>query len=255
MNQALTGVTVLVTRPKHQSKPLCVRIEQAGGTAICFPVITICALPLDPVIKQTLQNPIHTLIFISSNAAYLGLPAIRALNPRCLEQSQIAAIGQATAKQLKAQGLNPQIIAPSPYNSEALLSLPQMRSLDGQHLALIKGKGGRDYLTKQLQKRGGVVSEIPVYVRVKPKPRPQALKPFIQAKKAVALITSVKGLDNLMILANPQEQNWLKTHGRFLVPSQRVADAVYQLPAQHPPIIADNATDDAMLARLCLYFQ
>ena len=250
-NSNLTNVTVLVTRPQHQAAPFCQMVEAAGGRAIRFPVIVIEAIPLADEQQQALQSPADKLIFISANAVRLGLPLLQQTAPQLLAQSQIIAIGQATASQLGEMGHAPQLIPPSPYNSEALLAIAEMQDCNDQHVVIIKGRGGRGYLKEQLLQRGANVIEIETYVRNKPAGNIAMLERFIGSEQAVVSITSVKGLHYLFEMANAEQAGWLRRQAHFLVPGTRVADAVKDLHVTHAPRIAENACDEVMFNALC----
>jgi uroporphyrinogen-III synthase len=250
-NQQLSGMAVLVTRPAHQADPFCAMVEDAGGRAIRFPVIEIKALPLDQQAINALQQPADGLIFISANAVRLAIDEIRKWSVERLRDSRIMAIGKATARELEHMGVQPDLVPPSPYNSEALLGIPEMQDVSGRRFTIIKGKGGRTYLMEQLRARGAAaVNEIDIYVRVKPLQSNQVLHELSNCPRVVVSITSVKGLHYLFEMASREQADWLKLNAQFLVPGERVADAVRDLHIGHAPFIAENATDAVMFEKL-----
>lgn len=250
MGNKLQGMAVLVTRPVHQADAFCRLLEAENARAIRFPVIEIQAIAPDDVATQVLQQHSDCLIFISANAVRLGLEAINKFSPDRLRQSRIMAIGKATAGELEKRGIKPDLVPPSPYNSESLLAMPEMQDVSGRHFTIIKGKGGRTYLMEQLRARGGTVNEVDVYIRVKPRQSNLAIKELTECERSVVSITSVKGLHFLFEMASIEQGDWLKKHVEFLVPGDRVADAVRDMHIKHPPIIAGNATDAEMFERL-----
>ena len=94
----LQGVGVLVTRPRTQATELVNAVENAGGTAICFPVLEI--IPFD---ELDVRNSVSRLgrpdicIFVSRNAVEHGI--------RYADDGAIAVIGPATARAVVAAGL------------------------------------------------------------------------------------------------------------------------------------------------------
>jgi uroporphyrinogen-III synthase len=250
MNKQLKDITVLVTRPAHQAEPFCQLVEDAGGKAVRFPVIEIESIAPDAAARDALQRESDCLIFISANAVRLGIEAINNTAPDRLGQSRIMAIGKATAHELESRGVKPDLVPPSPYNSEALLAMPEMQNISDRYYTIIKGKGGRTYLMEQLRARGGVVSEVDIYVRTKPQQSNAALKELTECEHVVVSITSVKGLHYLFEMASKEQGEWLKQYAEFLVPGDRVADAVRDLHVRHAPIIAENATDAVMMNSL-----
>ena len=250
MSNELQGKTLLVTRPAHQADAFCRLVDAAGGRTIRFPVIDIQPLIPDAAAQNVLRSTADCLIFISANAVRLGVEVIKQLAPERLTQSHIMAIGKATAHELEQLGIQPDRVPPSPYNSEALLAMPEMRAVHERRFTIIKGKGGRTYLKEQLLARGGIVNEVEIYVRVKPQQSKAALNELMLSEHAIVSITSVKGLHYLFEMASPEQAHWLKQHAQFLVPGTRVAEAVHDLHIHHAPIVAENATDEMMLRSL-----
>lgn len=246
MNNALENIVVLVTRPKHQAQTFCQMVEAAGGKPVHFPTIEIRKLPLDIQAWTILQKATNCIIFISANAVRLGVPAIQQMNPKRLKKSCIMAIGRATAEQLEAQGIGVGLVPPTPYNSEALLAMPEMKDVSGKTFTIIKGRGGRRHLMEQLGLRGAYVNEIDVYTRARPKIDNTPLTDLMMVDKVIVSVTSVKGLHHLFEITNDEQAHWLKTHARFLVPGDRVAYAARDFHIRHAPLIAKNATDAAM---------
>ena len=72
---SLTGLQVLVTRPRHQAAGLVARIEALGGTAIRFPVIEILPAAQPERAAEAMQSleAVGTAIFVSPNAVEHGL--------------------------------------------------------------------------------------------------------------------------------------------------------------------------------------
>jgi uroporphyrinogen-III synthase len=250
MNTGLKNLTVLVTRPAHQADNFVDLVEEAGGVTIRFPVIEILPLELHEAEGSALQQNADCLIFISANAVRLGVAALNRLAPGKLASTRVMAIGQATAKALQEHGVTPDLVPPSPFNSEALLGMPEMQHISARRYLIIKGKGGREYLQEQLRARGGIVNTVDVYVRSKPVQSNEPLQQLSLYDNVVVAITSVKGLHYLFEMASAEQSSWLKQHARFLVPGSRVADAIRDLHVKHLPLIAENATDEVMFKRL-----
>ncbi len=246
----LQNVTVLVTRPEHQAQPFFTMIRRAGGQAILFPVIEIQAIDPGAEAKAMLHQTVNGVIFISANAVHLGVPMLNTINPQWNRDSPVIAIGKATATHLREQGVEPVLTPPAPFNSEALLVMPQMQDIAGHQYTIIKGRGGRRHLQEQIRDRGARVSEIDIYVRVKPTLLNTPLNGLMQSERAVVAITSVKGLHHLFELASTEQAEWLKKSAEFLVPGMRVADTVNNLHIRQAPMIAEDATDEAMYNRL-----
>jgi len=51
----LAGLTVLITRPRHQADGFCKLIETEGGRALRFPVIEIADVDNQTVLQQQIR--------------------------------------------------------------------------------------------------------------------------------------------------------------------------------------------------------
>lgn len=157
---ALSGLTVLVTRPQGLGEDLVQAIESRGGEAILMPAISI--EPVQPGtsdLAELATLPAGGLaIFVSRNAVAWGARYLPQPRPR------IAAVGPSTAKALTDLGLKPNI-QPAGFTSEHLLQQPELDSLTGVRVFIIRGEGGREALADGLQARGARVRYLDVYRR------------------------------------------------------------------------------------------
>lgn len=196
MPDDLSGVGVLVTRPKDQAENLSLLIEQAGGTAIRLPLLEIVEFDEDcqGVCRLKQLEDWDWLIFVSSNAVRC---AFKWLN---LAKSgvKIAAIGKATADALASLGIQVDLAPIRQFNSEALLAMPALQQVEGQRFLIVRGEGGLDTLYQTLTSRGAKVAYAELYKRVMPKMDFEGLiarwKSF---SLRIAIITSGEALDNL----------------------------------------------------------
>jgi uroporphyrinogen-III synthase len=164
MSGGLAGVRVLVTRPAEQARALARMIEAEGGVAIVSP-----ALAIEPVADAAgVRDAIGAVarfdiaVFVSTNAVAHGsllLAGVRGEGPR------IAAIGPSTARALEGAGLRVSIRPRAGYTSEALLDEPDLRSLQGRRVLIVRGRGGRELLAETLAARGAEVVHAEVYER------------------------------------------------------------------------------------------
>jgi uroporphyrinogen-III synthase len=247
----LQGVGVLVTRPVHQAGPLCEGIEALGGTAVRFPVLEILA-PVDP---QALDDGIQRLddfdwaVFISANAVNGALGRILAVRewPPALK---IAVIGKRSAEALKTFGLTADLFPQQHFNSEGLLALPEMQVVSGQRFVIFRGNGGREYLADTLRERGATVDYIEAYRRALPKAdNSTLLETWRDGKINIVLVTSGESLQNLVeMVGTPGKSLLIDTP--LLVVSERMIQLAEKLGFKHKPVVADNATDEAVLDAL-----
>ncbi len=243
----LDNLGVLVTRPEQQADKLSRLIETAGGRAIRFPTLEI--LPSDEINLATTQlTQLHCydwIIFVSANAVRYAQAAI---NGRInnLDNIQVAAIGHATATALSDISIRVDLIPGPPGNSEALLTCPQMQTIDGQRFIIVRGEGGRALLGETLQQRGGSVIYAEVYKRSQPNVDTMALKQlWAQNNINLVTITSGETLQNLMtMLGNDALPLLNKTP--IVVISQRLEKIARSMGLTHI-LLAENAADMSIL--------
>lgn len=210
MNNALNGAHVLVTRPEHQAAYLCQLIEQQGGVAVRFPTLQIVGIDASlhnhPANKSIATNsPFNLsnycwLIFTSANAVNFALKA-NGGKIAALKGSKIAAIGQATARELELSGLHGTLIPKAGFDSESLLAMPQMQDIAGQEILIIRGHGGREELATVLSGRGANIQYWEVYKRVVPDIDSSEVVGLLeQGLLDVIIITSYEALQNLLAM-------------------------------------------------------
>ncbi|RKZ91977.1 MAG: uroporphyrinogen-III synthase [Candidatus Parabeggiatoa sp. nov. 1] len=239
----LTGINVLVTRPAHQSEHLCQLIEAAGGQPVRLPVIEIVESDDKSALFdcRARLDELDIAIFISANAVEKALPTL--LAQRGLPaQLQLVAVGKRTAETLKAWALTTLCPAP-PFNSEAMLAMPQMQpaAVQRKQIVIFRGEGGRELLAETLRQRGATVNYINVYRRVQP-PTPAWIN---DTQIDILTVTSVEGLHNLFTMLDGQA--WLR-HTPLVVMSERVRSEAQKLGVSAPILVAPTASDEGLLS-------
>jgi uroporphyrinogen-III synthase len=247
----LSGVTVVVTRPAHQAETLCQSIEAAGGIAVRFPLLAI--LPSSDTAAAAAQlaqlERFHLAIFVSANAVTAALTML-ASHPGWPPALAIAAVGQATARALTAHGLHVAHVAPAPYNSEALLTLPALQSVQGQRVLIIRGEGGRETLAQTLRDRGAEVAYAECYRRAMPDTDTEVLyRVWESTRPSCLVVTSNEGLENLYQLVDEQHRADLLA-AQLVVVSERAVTLARSLGFSKPPIVSSAASDEAIEAAI-----
>jgi uroporphyrinogen-III synthase len=245
----LAGLSVLVTRPAHQSGGLCEMIERAHGRPVRFPALEI----LGPADKHAARAALaaasaaDVLIFVSANAVQYAFPL---LPDQLRVDVEIAAVGSATARALVAHGLDPMLV-PERMDSEGLLALPALHTVAGKRIFILRGDGGRELLYDTLRERGAQVDMVEVYRRRLPQRAAAAAKLVANWAQLVQAVTATSNaiLDNLFTLLG--EDGAARLHDTpLVVVSQRMAEhavargcgVVY---------VANSARDADLLAALC----
>lgn len=244
----LSGVTVVVTRPEHQATVLCQSIETLGGLALCLPVIEIRPSSDVEALKAQLKNlsSFQLAIFVSANAV---AAVFQNLEPQYCWPSgvAIAAVGQATARAINEHGLSVSLISPEPYNSEALLSISELQILAGQRVIIFRGNGGRDLLGNTLQERGAAVEYAECYQRVMPETDMSALYRQWDDEKVIPIVVaSNESLHNLHAMIDDSYQHFL-LRSPIIVVSQRAVALANELGFSKVPMVAKNASNDAIM--------
>lgn len=158
----LSRLTILVTRPGAQCESLCRLIGSAGGEGIPWPALEIEPVEPDPGARGRLANARFPdlAIFVSRNAVEHGLHLVPS-DPG----PGIAAIGPSTARALERVGRPPDFDSPG-FDSEAMLAHPALTDMEGRHVFIIRGVGGRELLGETLRRRGASVEYLEVYRRL-----------------------------------------------------------------------------------------
>lgn len=250
-SDALSGLRVLVTRPAHQATGLCNLIERHGGVTERFPVLEIHD-PEDPGALTRMATQLDRYdwaIFISVNAVQRALANL--LQKReWPAKVRIAVIGRRSAAELEQFGLSADLCPQDRHDSEALLALAPLQSVDGQRVVIFRGDGGREYLAETLRARGAEVDYIEAYRRVRPATDAAPLLRRWQAEGIdVVLVNSAESLRNLQAMLGDAGAALLR-QSRLLVVSERMRPLVESMGIRQEPIVADNATDAAVLDAL-----
>jgi uroporphyrinogen-III synthase len=242
--KSLQGVGVLVTRPKHQSLALATAIEQEGGLPVQFASIEIIARNAASVAEDAYRLPKPDIaIFVSSNAVEHGIEHA--------DGARIAVVGPASAEAVVAAGRKVDIVPPDGFDSEHLLTLPELCDVAGKRVRIIRGQSGRELLANTLRSRGAEVDYLAVYQRALPLYRAEEVDALVadwQAGKInVVTVMSVATLDNLLTLL-PENALPMLARTPLVTPASRVIEQVVeQLPGM-PTTLAD-APDAAAMVR------
>ncbi len=244
-DQALGGVSVLVTRPKYATESLCRAIIKLGGTALPQPGLAINPVGDDEPTLAQLERVYQAdlAIFVSRPAVWFGLDRLASgrLPPRCL----VLAIGPGTAAELEQAGFSTVIVAPE-ASSESLLDLPELAAVNKKKVLIFCARRGRVLLEQTLAERGAMVQPMYVYQR-----EPVALDPQIASavvddfSRLIVTATSVASLTNLLELFAGRLPAPLQSRP-LVVNSQRLADEARRLGFRQVTHAA-NSSESALL--------
>jgi uroporphyrinogen-III synthase len=139
------------------------------------------------------------------------------------------AIGGGTARELQRQGVASVTVPPGRFDSESLLKLPQLQTVDGLHVVIFRGEGGRAVLGDTLVARGAIVEYAECYKRDRPEIDPRSLiEAWSRGEVDAIVVTSSEGLRNLHALLGDAGQRHLARTTIF-VPHARIASTARDL--------------------------
>jgi uroporphyrinogen-III synthase len=114
------------------------------------------------------------------------------------------------------------------------------------HAVIIKGEGGRDFLSEALSSHNIQVTTVDCYRRTWPVISADDLRQAVSLDEpSVVHVASGETLQRLSQLCLEQDLQVLNVH-RIVVPSQRVAETAKELGWQSR-IVAEGASDEALL--------
>ena len=245
---SVDGITVVITRPLRQADTIARQLKQLGAIPIVFPCIEIVAIDCagELAALPVELDRIDMFIFISSNAVQHAFAQFPQLLRQDAPNKTFAATGQSTAQTLRECGIAHVLVPDQGFDSESLLSLRAMHSMQGKFVLIVKGFGGRTELYDTLTARGANVYTLDVYQRLIP--ANADLSTLHPAPDAI-LFSSSESVENMLKIIPAHEH-------KHVLPSQtvaghpRIAAKVASLGFEKLPIIAANPSDQAMLTAL-----
>ena len=167
-NKPLFGKTVLVTRAREQASALTFKLENLGAKCIEAPVIKI----VEPESYVDLDNGIENiadyqwLIFTSANGVeyFFNRLQKQGKDSRAIK-AKVVAIGIATAKALRAQGIIADIV-PVEFVAEGIVDAIKDMIKSGDKVLIPRAKVAREVLPQKLRDLGAVVDVATAYQTV-----------------------------------------------------------------------------------------
>ena len=169
----LAGKRIVVTRARAQASALSDELAALGAEVFEMPAIEIGAPDSYDALDAALSclETYDWLVFTSANGVerFFARLAEGACFPECardaraLAHARIAAIGPATASQLAAHGIVPDVV-PSEYRAEAVFEALVENGLTAEKRVLIpRAQEAREALPRLLASFGAQVDVVPVY--------------------------------------------------------------------------------------------
>ena len=243
----LTSIKALVTRPQAQADSLVQAIKDRGGSAWAVPMLTIEAIAENQAMRNTVLglNKFDKVIVTSQHAARFGLALIDNYWPQLPVGQDWFAIGSRTQATLAYFGIQAQKSS-NGHDSEALLSLQSLKSVNQQNILLLKGRGGRTLIADTLMARGAKIEQLESYQRKRPEYVSCSISDILQCKRINTLLcASGETVTNALHYLTQEDIARLY----LVVPSQRIAREFSTLPFRQI-IVSSGADHQATLAAL-----
>ena len=123
---------VVLTRPEGDNARLEATLKERAYATLVQPLLRIVPLPESELPDPPHLAPEDLCIFISANAARMGLPTL--MGPMVEHRITSLAVGPRTASVLEAEGLP--VSVPERMDSEGLLALPELASVGDPYAAV-----------------------------------------------------------------------------------------------------------------------
>ena len=221
---------MLVTRPARQAGAFAQKVAALGGAPVVFPAIVI--LPPDDVAPLKAAHSrlaeFDFAVFVSANAVEYGAPDAS----RWPKGLRAVAPGPGTAEALAAIGIGPVHFPTTTFDSEAMLSLPELADLRGRRVIVFRGERGRELLSAALADRGAHVETVACYRRAAPASGAAGLVEALREGRIDAVtFTSSEGIDNLWSVCGDEGRRLLVALPAF-APHPRIAQRARDLGMQ-----------------------
>ena len=207
---------ILLVRAHRGDDELVRQLDGAMIKVLCIPITRIEEIKQDEHIKINILDFEHCdiAIFVSVNAARIGLSLLEKYRPILPQHMAYLAIGAQTAKCVSDHNLK--VISPSLETTEGLLSLRALKDVRSKRIIIFRGQGGREKLACELVKRGAQVTYSEVYRRVTDE---QNLKNVLEVLPSIDCLVA-HSATSLKLLGRPSQL--IASNLRVVVPSDRV---------------------------------
>lgn len=169
----LTGVRVVVTRPRDSSSKLVRALAGEGASVLEVPTIRIVEPDswdaADDAIRRL--DSFDWLAFNSVNSVEAFVGRAESLGVSSLPDKKIAAVGGVTSDRLRSLGLTPRL---TPKQASAVALAEEMGPGDGRRVLVPRAAEVPPAMRDTFRRSGWAVEEVPVYRTVTAEPGPLA---------------------------------------------------------------------------------
>jgi uroporphyrinogen III methyltransferase / synthase len=245
-SRPLFGKRVVVTRAREQASELRRLLEDSGAHVLQFPTIEIAPPESFDALDRAVNTKYDWLVFTSTNGVQFFFERLFAKEKdvRALAETKVAAIGQATAEELRKRGLAPDVV-PERYISTELLPL-LAEDQRGIRTAVVRAEEGREELIDELRRRGGEVDLVVAYRTVAADYDLDELRRLI-AEDAIDAVTftSASTVDHFFAKLTEEERAKVLARAKT-VSIGATTSAAMERYGRGPDVVAEKASVQAM---------
>ncbi len=248
----LFGKTVLVTRARSQASKLTGALEELGAKCIEIPAIKLQPptdnyAALDEAVSHL--SDYQWLIFTSTNGVegFFRRLAMAEKDARVLGNARIAAIGTATADELKKHGIIADIV-PKEFRAEGIVEALGSEISAGIKILIPRAQEAREVLPEALRKLGASVDVASVYETVAACENAEPLREMLKSGEVdLITFTSSSTVKNLVkALGGTEEIRHIKT--AVIGP---ITAETCRKNGIEPDIVAETYTIDGLVEAIC----
>ena len=209
-SKPLFGRKAVVTRAREQASQLVQLLADSGAGVLQFPTIEIAPPESWDSLDHVIDGRYDFVVFTSVNGVrgYFDRLFSKGEDARVLAGSLIAAVGEATAAELRGRGIIPDMV-PDKFISTALLPMLE-ENQRGVQIAVIRAAEGSNDLIDELRRRGAQVDLGIAYRNVAVESELEELRKLI-AEDAIDIVTFTSGstVDNFFGRLTAEERSRL----------------------------------------------
>ncbi len=249
----LAGRTILVTRPRRQSRPLADALRRLGAHVIEAPAIEIEPPsnfhPLDEAISRL--ETCDWLVFTSANGVDAFFDRLSEVRPETPIPKR-AAIGPATAESLRERGLEADVVPDKHVAEEVFRVLVDLGEVSGKRFLLPRADIARDALPDLLRAAGATVDVVVAYRTVSADEEMRRASELVE-REAIDMVTftSASTARSFFAHVNPRA-----VEGRMRAASigPITSDALRSLGVA-PAVEAERFTTEGLIEAILRYYR
>ena len=205
VDKALSGRTVVITRPRAQSESFASELEKQGAKVLICPTIEIVELDSYERLDEAIDHLFgyDWIVFTSANAVHYIFERLQKTNHAVsdCDEVQVCAIGEATADKLHELNIHVDVV-PEESKAEGVFDAVETfvggrESLSGLNFLMPRALVARDYLPKALEAAGARVDVVPAYQTILPDVDRARLTAMLAGGADCVTFTSSSSVKNL----------------------------------------------------------